>query len=1118
MMQPTVAAGGKMPNATDNQLAATERRQREDQPVASDGPGNDMHDDHDIEPELPVATLSPEVAANVVVELGARGDRVVAYVRTAATLIEQIAGSNPELRLAETVAYNLREALDSIVAGRDAAVGGLAAIEAAWNEFNNAQQLAQEAQDAAAAALHEIVARAVQDSDRNSYRARQLVDYLRTKTGVEPLRGEASSLARYTKLRERANSALHSDTTADDVVALYADCLDWLTFMFTRPEKRAAEIVHLAQQTYTDPEQLDRVRELCSNPHQLRLFLSGLTDPGWLDALHDADIVQLPGPGAHWPFDGVVDGLGATAPQPVAELLLRFVEDIKKLDEPTRPLVAFEIIRAAVRLGEAGHRPAWKVIDAYGASNHIQVLAVEIAKQADPAAPIVRRVADAVLTADAKRDDSYLARTTLALLTAGLDAENAEHRIRLVAVKLQNMANSESMRYQFLDTVSLTAELDNLDDVRRVTAHYLVRLARRARELGVDTLALLDWTRTVPSELGARFTCQLLAGANDVPASDKINHIASRVASATVTGDDRDLVIDILSDETVFPDAVAIWSAALGTPSPTPEHSDTDDPPLPGDWVRVWQWSVILPAECVTDWRPAIAAVTERHGEPDASALDTPLPRGGWRMEDSSPIPAQDLAEMGPAAAAATLAAWRPDMNDAYPDGSKYDLARAFERAAEQHLDEWAAQADQIVATLNDPVYVAHFLRALTDSKLDVTPHAASVLAAIKLTSAAWASTTPTGEPATDRTRTDLATFTADLIVRLAEKGAALSADFADLWAFAAALTLAHPEEHSFSDPLGEDDALNSAIGQPWGKGLYALLALAAWQYRTDKQIPPGLPDLLDAVVAIPDAVGLELRAIIAERRPLLETYVHEWLEQHATTLFGDDTSGQATFDITVKWARPTSWFLNRYRDRLAKAARRGSDRAVHYLLIGAFWQKNGYAIDEILTALRSAEDALGELCEQMAGLMQDAEPDSTAVQQATGFWRAVLDADRTLVPARPLVKLGRWAFVTNVDSDAYTVLMTRTLQTTDGAIDYPIEVADRWRTLGKPTQSLGILLALLGHGAPWERDYVERSAVDCLRAAAATAAVDAVVESFNLLRSRLINRGRYEARNITLA
>jgi len=47
--------------------------------------------------------------------------------------------------------------------------------------------------------------------------------------------------------------------------------------------------------------------------------------------------------------------------------------------------------------------------------------------------------------------DAAEVRAVLAALTAGLNAENAEERIRLVAVKLRNMAKSDSMRHYFVD-------------------------------------------------------------------------------------------------------------------------------------------------------------------------------------------------------------------------------------------------------------------------------------------------------------------------------------------------------------------------------------------------------------------------------------------------------------------------------------------------------------------------------------------------------------------------------------------------------------------------------------------------------------------------------------------
>ena len=54
-----------------------------------------------------------------------------------------------DLRLAESAAYNLREALDSVIGGRDAADGGLPAVLEAWRRFK--AEVAQPNADIAAA-------------------------------------------------------------------------------------------------------------------------------------------------------------------------------------------------------------------------------------------------------------------------------------------------------------------------------------------------------------------------------------------------------------------------------------------------------------------------------------------------------------------------------------------------------------------------------------------------------------------------------------------------------------------------------------------------------------------------------------------------------------------------------------------------------------------------------------------------------------------------------------------------------------------------------------------------------------------------------------------------------
>jgi hypothetical protein len=80
----------------------------------------------------------------------------------------------------------------------------------------------------------------------------------------------------------------------------------------------------------------------------------------------------------------------------------------------------------------------------------------------------------------------------------------------------------------------------------------------------------------------------------------------------------------------------------------------------------------------------------------------------------------------------------------------------------------------------------------------------------------------------------------------------------------------------------------------------------------------------------------MENRTILAERRVFLKTVAPSWLEGNATTLFGDDEPGRETFDLTLKYARPTRWLYNRFRDELFVAARRRADHAVARLLVGA--------------------------------------------------------------------------------------------------------------------------------------------------------------------------------------
>jgi hypothetical protein len=97
------------------------------------------------------------------------------------------------------------------------------------------------------------------------------------------------------------------------------------------------------------------------------------------------------------------------------------------------------------------------------------------------------------------------------------------------------------------------------------------------------------------------------------------------------------------------------------------------------------------------------------------------------------------------------------------------------------------------------------------------------------------------------------------------------------------------------------------------------------------------------------------------------------------------------------------------------------------------------------------------------------------------------------------------------VENERWFELMDRTLDLSNGEIDMPIEIANRCKEAQPSGRGLRMLRRMIGHGEPWEQDYVETVGLDALRAAAK----HPVDEEFELLRTRLVQRGRHEAADI---
>lgn len=1051
-----------------------------------------------------VPGLSEEVVERLRSELGARADRVLGCLRTAAALLAQAEADISGLRLAESAAYNLREALNHVVEGQDAAEGGLRAVMNAWQRYKGQTAVQGVDTDAAREELDRVLDWVKADESRASYYARRLLTYLQDRSGVSPLAGPDDPVSEYGELREKANTAVHDELPGADVAVLLSQTMAWFIRVFTPPDQVAEAIRTLAAQPWSGPEQIAELKRLATNDHHLRLFFSEVRDSAWLEALHEAGIAQAPSPNTPWPVAALLTGVGTTDPESVALLLERLLTDTARVAKDERAAARFELLRMSSQLGTSGHGIVVEVARLHSDLSAVRSLAVYAARKADATKPVVLDVADCVLNhfCGVPDGDRYHAVKILDHVQAGVTANNVVDRARVLAGKTGRLARSDGARYVVLGIEAFTAEPEEHPEPLVLFAHHLARILSTARRSGVPTSVQLEWLSKISGEVGERLRGHVLAGAEDIPLADKIAHITSRLESPTATAEDLALVADILSRKPA-PEDLTVWVETLGTPSRVPADGDE----IPRDWGRVWRWAAVLPEHVLTAWRGAIDSVSEHHGPPNPQAL-TSNRRPRWEVGfGQSPYSSEDLSARPPLDTAALVAAWEPDAESQWRMFGRLELARALGEAVKANPTEWSAAPQDIVSTLGNPLYVEHYFRGLTERAADIVSHAHAVLAAALAQPSAselHEGSDDTDKVSHDRDNTHEAVL--DLFRELANKNADLAATLDGLWERAIAAVWSFPESDQGLLFHGHD-ALTSAINRSWGRGLQTALALAAWEFRNSGTVRPEFEYTLNAIIERVGSVGLEFRAILAAHRPLLEGISAVWLNARTTTLFREGTLAQETFDLTVKWARPTNWFYREFPSELFNAALREVDNAVSLIVAATLREVDGYELNTVMKRLGKVPAVLATAAADCAVLMQEAEPDSPHLAVAIRFWTLLLDADRRVVPARALTGLGRWAFVNNIDDDQWARLTSRTLDATDGQIDDSISVADRAAGIPPSSTSRYILLHLLDHGDLWERHHAASKSLDVLRASRVRKADD----SFRRLRTRLIDLGHHE-------
>lgn len=1055
-----------------------------------------------------------EVAGQVVKDLE-RGSKILECLSTAAHLIAQAREDEAGLRLVESAAYNLREALDAVVADRDAGPSGMPAVKEALERYRVASAGPEADDIAALRRLASDLVRLEVAGDLVGHRTRQFLGWLEARTGIRPLQGDDDPSQQFSALRNAVNDTLHDSGTLLLVAGYYDDAVAWFIRVFTPPDERVQAIVELARTPFTDQSQVAALKtRIAYNAHHLVRFLSEVRDPAWLDALFVHGLIHTPRDGEPWPVAALVSGAGGIAPAATVSLLERLRSTAATGDPEQFLALDRNIIQLCLRLGPDAHALVAAIVRKRPSDHWVQRIAVYVAKEADPSAPIQATVADAVIANDTTSDASYQTRTMAGLLVDGLDAENARERVRLLAHKLAKLAASPRARVSPPGIAALNTP-DDSDDLREevlIVAERLTNTIGTWRNVGLPTSDLLDIVAPIPGEIGERLVCRVLAGASDATRATKVSHLCDRLASPTATGDDRDLLADLgdLGD-----DDTAQLAAAFGQPSPAPEPDDDGSLGLPSDWARAWRWSMVLPSAVLAGWEAAIAAVTDRHGVPDEGALSRRVPRFlSGRPE--SPYTTEQLSALEPIDAAELVAAWRIEPDTGVWGSSVYELGSALENAIATDVARWTDDPVQIVTTLREPAYIQRYLRVLEKNAKPLVANIGAVMDAVALIH-----TEPWTPARLTRSEVDSDVAWSGLerpIVEMLAAFANAEADFGphlDLaWQITDHLTRGLPQElpplPETHDPEAHDDAFGRAINSTYGQALETAISLGWLGHRRDQVTPPQFAELLDWVLTVPGAVGAELRAVLAAFRPVLEHSARDWLDLRHRDLFGGEL-GQVTFEATIKYPRPTAWLYENYRARIAEAALAGVPNAVALPLIGYLWEIDQFTIPSILGTYKGDVNVLRQTAEEIASLAQDMNADDPMLARALAFWDGMLDGTGSTVPKAALAGAGRWAFVDAVPIEDLLVRLDRTTDATGGDIELATEVADRCREAQPSELGLRMLRRMQGHGEPWERDHAGRAGLDALAAAQG----HGLATEFNALRDRLIELGFHAAADI---
>ncbi|MGW2447950.1 hypothetical protein [Streptomyces sp. NPDC001675] len=578
------------------------------------------------------------------------------------------------------------------------------------------------------------------------------------------------------------------------------------------------------------------------------------------------------------------------------------------------------------------------------------------------------------------------------------------------------------------------------------------------------------------------------------------------------------------------PEAVAHLHAQLADacgPVPGPEELADYDPsssgPPPRAWVRVWDWSPVLPAPVLIPWEPVLTLL--RRAKPNGPA--DPRTAEPLVQITNSPPPAVDetkaaaiAAEHGPIAAADALAA--------APDAGDWRYLMVLRALIENDPAAWTTAPAEITARLAQPRLRAFYLSLAAEQvgQRDAFPGHALAEAATTALAAHRDADPSSNAPAAadpDDDQPYAAYLAEQAMLDLVSTALRTGSDLGDglpavldhLYELTAPLTTP-PAGTPDDTPPGTLPA--DFVGtDPAGRALHCLLEHARHQHGAPGD---GLPTrLLNQLTTITEATGPQPRtaAALGPYLPLLHQRARDWTRDHRSVLLhlpADGTSSAAS--AWLRWGPPHPPLLSDLdRAELLNRLRTSTPREAASHVALAVLDDPHFLGDPtaLLTELAAADGgtaAVSRLLELLAhrAARAAAAPASAAVE----LWRAALAAD---LPQGALAGAGTFV-LTSIDDTLYLDLTLASARHTPALRDTD-HIAERSTHHPDKPAAAQLTALLVAHPStdPWRDATVRQHARTLLAAIGQRPPNPQLAQPTQQLRDALITAGDIDAHEL---